>query len=96
MAKVKKEVYQEVVLETKADTSEKVIVLNLDEEKDDVVMSNFKFKNTFFWLDDVLADFKAVAEPSENILVCIQHVECVQKLLEKEINNIEVVDSEIV
>ncbi len=104
MAKVKEEVLEQIVLETKEDTSEQVVIPQLEqeqseqveEEKEDVVVSTFHFESTLFWLDDVLADFKAVVEPSENILVCIQHVECIQKLLQKEINKIEVVDAEII
>ena len=75
---------EEVVLETKADINEKVIIPNLDEEKDDVVVSDFKYEDTLFGLDEMLFDFKSVVNPSENILVCIQHVECIQKLLQKE------------
>lgn len=95
MKKVKEEVVEQVVLETKVDTSEEVIIPNLDEEKEDVVVSDFKYEDTLFGLDEMLFDFKLVVNPSENILVCIQHVECIQKLLQKEINNIEVVDAEI-
>ena len=96
MAKVKEDVLEQIVLETKEDTSEQVIIPQLELQKEDVIVSTFQFEHILFWLDDVLADFKAVVEPSENILVCIQHVECIQKLLQKEINKIEVVDAEII
>lgn len=102
MAKIKEEVLEQIVLETKEDTSEQVIITQLEQEQleqveeEEVVVSSFQIKSTVFCLEDMLLDFKSIVEPSENILVCIQHVECLQKLLQKEINKIEVVDAEII
>ncbi len=50
-----------------------------------------KGANANDYLEILLIEFRAKEKPSENILVSIQHLEAVQKLLDKELLEIEVV-----
>lgn len=47
-------------------------------------------------IEELIYRFTSKQNKSENILVCIQHLESILKLSEKEILNIEVLDSEVV
>lgn len=45
-----------------------------------------------FLIEKIIEKFKSKENPSENILIALQHIECVKKLLEKDLLNIEVIE----
>lgn len=54
-----------------------------------------KLSDTYL-LDKLLDSFKSKENPSERVLVCIEHLKAIQTELEREVLDIEVVDSEII
>lgn len=70
--------------------------LDLREDHSKYEWVNYTTQSDDETLNGLLLKFKEKDKPSENILVVIQHIEAIQRLLIKEVNEIDVVDSEIV
>lgn len=47
-------------------------------------------------INDLIEDFQSKVNPSERILVCIEHLKAIQTELEREAIDAEVVDHEVV